>query len=137
MKHLLNFDIGNSNKTKPIICFHYLQKPQLSQQSDATFVTTADDTEIETLSPRGTYIIPKNNVNTGEPSDATFNVENQTNKTKRVINDQTVVLLKAKPVNKSKASGGSIMTEDDSDSDTSIRKPNSSKSKKDPKELFK
>lgn len=110
-------------------------KPQLSQQSDATFVTTADDVEMETLSPRGTYIIPKNVV-ASEPSNATFNVENQANSAKRTINNQTVV-LKPKPDAKSKESGGSIMTEDDSDSDTGIRKPNAMKSKKDPKELFK
>lgn len=71
---------------------------------------------------------------TSEPSNATFNVANQT--TKRAINDQTVV-LKPKPVHKSKDSGGSIMTEDDSDSDTGARKPNNMKLKKDPKELFK
>lgn len=90
---------------------------------------------METLSPRGTYVIPKNGV-TSEPSNATFNVDNQANNTKRVINDQTVV-LKPKPVQKPKDSGGSIMTEDDSDSDSGIRKPHSTKSKKDPKELFK
>lgn len=75
-------------------------------------------------------------MNTGEPSDATFDVGGQSSGTKRTINNQTVV-LKAKPVNQSKASGGSIMTEDDSDSDSGIRKPSSMKSKKDPKELFK
>lgn len=129
---------SNSNIYIEIICFClYLQKPQLSQQSDATFVTTADDTEMETLSPRGTYIIPKK-VLTSEPTNATFNVENQANDTKRVINDQTVVLKpKPKPVQKSKDSGGSIMTEDDSDSDTGTRKRNTTKFKKDPKELFK
>lgn len=111
-------------------------KPQSSQQSnDATFVTTADDVEMETLSPRNTYIIPKNVV-TSEPSNTTFNVENQTNSAKRMINDQTV-LLKPNPDTKSKISGASIMTEDDSDSDTGIRKPTALKSKKHPKELFK
>lgn len=88
---------------------------------------------METLSPRGTYIIPKNTV-TSEPSNITFNVENQTNSAKRTFNDQTVVL---KPKAVTKNSVGSIMTEDDSDSDTDIRKPNAPKSKKDPKELFK
>lgn len=110
-------------------------KPQLSQQCDATFVTTADDTEMETLSPRGTYTIPKNGAAT-KPSNATFHVENQANSTKRVIHDQTVV-LKPKLGQSSKDSGASIMTEDDSDSDTGHRNANLTKSKKVPNELFK
>lgn len=105
----------------------------LSQQSDATFVTTADDAEIGTLSPRGTYVIPKN-ASTSKSSNATFDVDNQANSTKRVINDQTVV-VKPKPMQKAKESAASIMTEDDSDSDTGRR--NTTKSKKNPKELFK
>lgn len=115
---------------------HEFQKQQLSQQCDATFVTTVDETETEKeqLSPRGTYIIPKNTVATDD-TNATFNVE-QTGKTDRAINDQTVVVSK-KTITKSKVSGNSIMTEDDSDSDSGIRKYNGAKSKKDPKELFK
>lgn len=101
----------------------------MSQQSDATFVTTADDEEKEQLSPRGTYVIPK-----GASADApneTFNVD-----PKRAINDQTVVMT-SKTATGAKVSGSSIMTEDDSDSDTGARKYNGLKSKKNPKELFK
>lgn len=120
-----------------VLVLFFVQKPQLSQQSDATFVTTADDTDMDTLSPRGTYVIPKN-VPHSEPSNATFNVDNQANSTNRAVIDQTVVLKsKPKPMQKTKESGGSIMTEDDSDSDNGTRKTNSTKSKKDPKELFK
>lgn len=98
-------------------------------------MTTADDKETDTLSPRSTYVISKYAI-TSEPSNATFNIEKQPSNAKRTFNDQTGV-LKPKPVNKTKMSGGSIMTEDDSDSDTSIRKPNTMKTKKGPKELFK
>lgn len=110
------------------------QKQQSSQQCDATFVTTVDETEKDQLSPRGTYIIPKNAAAV-EASNTTFNVE-QNGKSSRAINEKTVVLGK-KTTAKSKVSGSSIMTEDDSDSDTGIRKYNGIKSKKDPKELFK
>lgn len=130
LMHSSNFNISKLNSFAFV---SFLQKPQLSQQSDATFVTTADDAEIETLSPRGTYVIPKN-ASTSKTPNATFNVEYQANSTKRVVNDQTVV-LKPKPMQKTKDSGASIMTEDDSDSDAGSR--NTTKSKKDPKELFK
>lgn len=113
---------------------YYFKKQQPSQQCDATFVTTVDETEKGQLSPRGTYIIPKSAAAV-EASNATFNVE-QNGKSIRTINDQTVVVSK-KTTAKSKFSGNSIMTEDDSDSDTGIRKYNGAKSKKDPKELFK
>lgn len=106
------------------------------QQCDATFVTTVDETEKEQLSPRGTYIIPKGADGIDGPN-ATFNVDQTTTKatSNRAINDQTVV-VGAKTV-ASKVSASSIMTEDDSDSDTSTRKYNGIKSKKNPKELFK
>lgn len=99
----------------------------MSQQCDATFVTTADETEKETLSPRGTYIIPKG----ANGPNATFNVDQATAKSKLAFNDQTVVVS-----SKAKVSGSSIMTEDDSDTETAVRKFGP-KSKKDPKELFK
>lgn len=109
----------------------FVQKLPLSQQCDATFITTTDEKEKETLSPRGTYVIPKG-------GNATFNVEQTTAGSNRGINDQTVVVSK-KTAAGSKVSGSSIMTEDDSDSDCGARKraPSALKNKKDPKELFK
>lgn len=101
-------------------------------QNDATFVSTVDETEKGQLSPRGTYIIPKSADGIDGPN-ATFNVEQTVN---RPVNDQTVVVT-AKPAIAGKVSGSSIMTEDDSDSDTNTRKYNGLKAKKDPKELFK
>lgn len=87
------------------------------------------------MSPRPTYVISKN-VAAADPSNATFEVEQESGSSNREINNQTVV-VKSKPTAKSKISAASIMTEDDSDSDTGIRKYNKLKSKKDPKELFK
>lgn len=63
--------------------------------------------------------------------DSTFNVGKSAGKTNQ-LNNETVVVT-------SKVSASSLMTEDDSDSDTGVRKYalNGLKSKKDPKELFK
>lgn len=105
----------------------------MSQQNDATFVTTVDETEKEALSPRGTYIIPKG-ASVTDGANATFNVDAPVSKSKVAINDQTVV-VSAKAVT-AKTSASSIMTEDDSDTETTARKYGP-KSKKDPKELFK
>lgn len=90
-------------------------------------MTTVDETDKDQLSPRGTYVIPKG----AAVVDSTFDVEKSAGKTKQ-INNQTVVVT-------SKVSASSLMTEDDSDSDTGVRKYalNGIKSKKDPKELFK
>lgn len=104
----------------------------LSQQCDAIFVTTTDETDKEQLSPRGTYIIPKGASVTDDPN-ATFNDDQPTSKSK-VVNDQTVVVSARGATEK--VSGSSIMTEDDSDSETLARK-NGLKSKEDLKELFK
>ncbi|XP_055313027.1 inner centromere protein-like [Sitodiplosis mosellana] len=105
-------------------------------QCDATFVTTVDETEKEQLSPRGTYIIPKGGDGIDGPN-ATFNVEQTAKATaNRAINDQTVVVGGTKGAAGSKVSASSIMTEDDSDSDTGTRKYNGLKTKKNPKELF-
>lgn len=92
----------------------------LSQQNDATFVTTADETENEQLSPRGTYIIPKGAGNTDGPN-STFSVEQTATSSNAAINNKTVA-IGSKMAMGSKVSGSSIMTEDDSDSDSAIRK---------------
>lgn len=108
-----------------------MQKEVLSQQSDATFVTTVDETDKDQLSPRGTYIIPKG----AAAVDSTFNVEQSAGKSKQINNETVVVSSKTA----TKVSGSSLMTEDDSDSDSGVRKHTrpGPKSKKDPKELFK
>lgn len=121
--------LANSMSTN-LFDFQFIQKPQC----DATFVTTMGETENEQLSPRGTYIIPRNADGIDGPN-ATFNVE-PTAKSNRPINNQTVV-VSAKTATSAKVSGSSIMTEDDSDSDTGTRKYNGLKAKKDPKELLK
>ncbi|XP_031640521.1 inner centromere protein-like [Contarinia nasturtii] len=92
----------------------------LSQQCDATFVTTVDDTEKEQLSPRGTYIIPKGTGDTNGPN-GTFNVEQTATTSNRVVNNQTIV-VGSKATTGAKVSGSSLMTEDDSDSDSGVRK---------------
>lgn len=104
----------------------FSQKLPLSQQTGTTFTTTVDETEKETLSPRGTYIIPKNGAAAAaaDGANTTFNV-----------NPTAVPNSKAAAISKTSAS--SIMTEDDSDSDCGARKHRGTKSKKDPKELFK
>lgn len=113
-----------------------MQKEPQQSQNDATFVTTTDETQKD-LSPRNTYVITKG-ANVGDGPNSTFNVNLPNGNTKRAINDQTV-LISSKTAKNSKLSGGSIMTEDDSDSDAGTRKytHQSLKSKKDPKELFK
>lgn len=106
----------------------------MSQGSDATFITTVDESDKGQLSPRGTYVIPKGAT---AVADTTFDVGQSSSKSKQTINNQTVV-VSSKSVT-AKVSGSSLMTEDDSDSDTGVRKygMNGLKSKKDPKELFK
>lgn len=91
--------------------------------------------EKEQLSPRGTYIIPKG-ADGIDGQNATFDVEQTAATTSTApINNQTVVV--ATKTGARKASGSSIMTEDDSDSETGTRKHNGLRAKKDPKELFK
>lgn len=83
-------------------------------------MTTTD--ENEPLSPRGTYIIP-------HESNDTFNVAKATT-------SKTTVASKAKQATKTKVSANSIMTDDDSDTESLYQKKLNLK-KKDPKELFK
>lgn len=96
----------------------------MSEQNDATFISTVAENEKEQLSPRGTYVIPKGS----DVPNETFNVD-----PKQPTNYKTVTMTYKGGVS-AKVSGSSIMTEDDSDSDNGARK---NKSKKDPKELFK
>lgn len=91
-----------------------------SQQSDATFISTTGEMECNALSPRATYVIPKN-AQSAEAScnpNATFQVSNETVKA-LLTNDQTIVMATKSnvgAVRKNRLSAASIMTEDDSDS---------------------
>lgn len=127
-----------------------------SQQSDATFVSTTGELENNPLSPRATYVIPKN-AQSAEASDnpnATFQVSNGTVKA-QLTNDQTIVMATKSnvgAVRKKRLSAASIMTEDDSDSShSSVDEPSNNAermaptsmktatgtTKKNTKELFK
>lgn len=125
-----------------------------SQQSDATFVSTTE--ESQPLSPRATYVIPKNALSAQARVDpnATFQVSDEAAKM-QPINDQTIVVTTKSnggAIRKKKMSAASIMTEDDSDSSHSNEdvplssiarmaiassKTASAANKKNPKELFK
>lgn len=122
-----------------------------SQQSDATFVSTTE--ESQPLSPRATYVIPKNAQSAqahGDPN-ATFQVSDGAAKA-LPVNDQTMVVTTKSnggAIRKKKLSAASIMTEDDSDSNDDVplgsigrtaaasSKTASAANKKNPKELFK
>lgn len=89
-----------------------------SQSSDATFVSTSEEPESRPLSPRATYVIPKNAKAAETNPNATFQVNDEAAKV-QPINDQTVDIptkSNGGAIRKKKLSAASIMTEDDSDS---------------------
>lgn len=127
----------------------------LSQQSDATFVSSTDQSENDQLEPRATYVVPISNCTVtsatiaravvspihDNASNATFFVDGAITAPCEPAKDQTVVIA----VNR-KGSATSIMTEDDSDSSSASPVRNYIKAaeqilnggtKKNPKELFK
>lgn len=119
-----------------------------SQQSDATFVSAANETQVRPLSPRATYVIPKNAI--ANEANATFQVSGDNATNVPSINDQTMVVAKKAnggAIRKKRLSAASIMTEDDSDSEDDVPlskcvRPVATKAalvppKKNPKELFK
>lgn len=101
-----------------------LLKIPSSQASDATFVTTTDENESEQqrgMSPRGTYVIPKENGATDAVDDGntTFDIVPSTSATKQTIKDKKLVTASKSKGGKDKISAvSSIMTDDDSDTDT-------------------
>lgn len=98
-----------------------------SEQCDATFVTTTDE-QVEQLSPRGTYIIP-GSVAATSTVDSTFMVPT-------AVSNQTVVVeTAAKGPGRPKKAPNSLMTDDESDTESISNSQNTKK--KDPKELFK
>lgn len=106
----------------------------LSQQSDATFVTVNDE-QAEALSPRGTYVIPKNTASNGADSEWISNA-GSTAQINTINNETVVVAVESKGANKSKKPN-SLMTEEESDTDSESTVRKQSKLKKNPKELFK
>lgn len=114
----------------------------LSQQSDATFVSSTDQSATEQLEPRATYVVPKTTETisaavVATDSDATFSVDGATSVS---TENKTVVIATNR-----KGSATSIMTEDDSDSSASpvtnykraAEKIMNGGTKKNPNELFK
>lgn len=85
-----------------------------SQQSDATFVSSTDQSANEPLEPRGTYVVPTATISAASAdTNETFCVENGSTSAPSSASDQTVFVATAK-----RQSATSIMTEDDSDSST-------------------
>lgn len=108
---------------------------KLSQQSDATFVTT-DENDGAPLSPRGTYIIPKNVQETA--SNETFDVT-KANSSKAAVtatSAETTISSKGRVIKK-KASASSLMTDDDSGSESNYQSKTKGNQKKNGNELFK
>lgn len=98
-------------------------KISASQQCDATFVTTTDE-QAEQLSPRGTYIIPATAAAT--VTDATFMMPQE-------VNNRTVVVeATTKPAKQVKVAQSSLLTDDESDAESTSSSQNTKK-----KELFK
>lgn len=105
-----------------------------SQQSDATFVTVNDE-QAEPLSPRGTYVIPKDNAT--NVVDTAWMPNAESTAPINTINNQTIVVAaESKGANKSKKPN-SLMTEEESDTDSESNARKQIKSKKNTKELFK
>lgn len=94
-----------------------------SQQSDATFVTTADVSGNAPLSPRGTYVIPDQKSNV--PNE-TFDIAKASKPSKSTKS----------ATNKTKAQANDIMTDDESDSESLYQKKLKNQ-QKNTKELFK
>lgn len=89
---------------------------------------TTTDEQVEQLSPRGTYIIPGSAAGTSGV-DATFMVPS-------AVNNQTVVVeANGKGINRPKKAANSLLTDDESDTESISNSQNTKK--KDPKELFK
>lgn len=97
-----------------------------SQQSDATFVTTADVSGNAPLSPRGTYVIP----------DQQFNVPNETFNVAKTSKALKPLTLSKSAANKTKPQSNDIMTDDESDSESFYQKKLKNQ-QKNTKELFK
>lgn len=96
-----------------------------SQQSDATFVTTADVSESAPLSPRGAHVIP----------DQQFNMLNETFDVTKASKPSTSSKSE-KTKTKSQPQANDIMTDDESDSESLYQKKLKSQ-QKNTKELFK
>lgn len=80
---------------------------------NATFVSATADNSSQPLSPRSTYVIPKDTAKQTKVRDGTFYVSETTKKTTKSSTQN----------NNKKLSTASIMTEDDSDPGSPIQQP--------------